>query len=338
MEIPSAPQQSGLSRTLLGTPFNADEVPFLCDRCRAQIKTGFVGKPLHSALVLSFDSGYYWSTGRRSALEARASALAQCLSANRMSCFVYAVDGRISWDEPPPPLPIEPWFSSNSGVVRPFNVQDIGAIHANDKDRASREYSKAHGKALAIGPDWQWTLTGLGDSDNEAARIVLQRCGYVTHSPCRVAAIADSLVGGHSLLESVPRSLPAKPLLQPVTGPDYALTGPQLRTSEIPFVCDQCREQIDRQLRDKPSHTAVAISLSGSFWMTWGRATAEEARTRVLGWCIGERQTMCFVYAVDGKVVWKEAPLDVPPVPWFSHAGERERARHLFRHGATIHR
>jgi hypothetical protein len=35
---------------------------------------------------------------------------------------------------------------------------------------------------------------------------------------------------------------------------------------------------------------------------------------------------MCFVYAVDGKVVWKEAPLDVPTAPWFSHAGERPLA------------
>jgi hypothetical protein len=325
VEISSAPQQSGLSRTLLGTPFDADEVPFLCDRCRVQIKTEFVGKPLHSALVVSFDSGYYWSTGRRTALEARASALAQCLSAHRMSCFVYAVDGRISWDEPPPPLPIEPWFSLN-GAVRPFNVQDIGAIHVNDRDRASREYREFHGKALAIGPDWQWTLTGLGDSGNEAARIVLQRCGYMTHSPCRVAAIADSLVGDRSLLDSVPRSIPARPLSQTVTGPDYALTGPQLRTSEIPFVCDQCRVQIDQQLRDKPSHTALAISLSGGFWTTWGRASAEEARTRVLGWCIGAKQTVCFVYAVDGKVVWKEAPLDVPPAPWFTHAGEKPLA------------
>jgi hypothetical protein len=240
-----------------------------------------------------------------------------------MSCFVYAVDGRISWDEPPPPLPIEPWFSSNSGAARPFNVQDIGAIHASDRDRASREYREFHGKAPAIGPDWQWTLTGLGDSDNEAARIVLQRCGYLTHSPCRVAAIADSLVGDRSLLDSVPRSIPARPLSQTVTGPDYALTGPQLRTSEIPFVCDQCREQIDQQLSGKPGHTALAISLSGGFWTTWGRASAEEARTRVLGWCLGAKQTMCFVYAVDGKVVWKEAPLDVPPAPWFSHAGEK---------------
>jgi hypothetical protein len=100
------------------------------------------------------------------------------------------------------------------------------------------------------------------------------------------------------------------------------LTGPPLRAGEIPFVCDQCREQIAKELEGKASHTALAISLSGRFWTTWGRASAEEARTRVLGWCLGAGQSMCFVYAVDGQVVWKEAPLDMPPQPWFSHAGE----------------
>jgi hypothetical protein len=323
VEISSAPQQSGLSRTLLGAPFNADEVPFLCDQCRERIKAGFAGKPLHSALVLSLDGGYFWSTAQRTALEARAGALAQCLSANRQGCFVYAIDGRITWDEPPPPLPIEPWFSSSSGAARPLNIPDIGAIHATDRDRVVRLYREFHGKALAVGPDWQWTLTGRADSDNEAARIVLQRCGYITHSPCRVVAIADSLVVDRNLLDSVPRSIPARPLSQNVTGPDYALTGPNLRSSEIPFVCDHCREQIEQELNAKPGHTALAISLSGGFWTTWGRGGAEEARTRVLGACLRASQTMCFVYAVDGKVVWKEAPLDVPPAPWFSHANEK---------------
>jgi hypothetical protein len=141
-----------------------------------------------------------------------------------------------------------------------------------------------------------------------------------------VVAIANSLVVERNLLDSVPRSIPARPLSQNVTGPDYTLTGPQLRSSEIPFVCDHCREQIEQELSAKPGHTALAISLSGGFWTTWGRGSAEEARTRVLGSCIGAKQLMCFVYAVDGKVVWKEAPLDVPPAPWFSHASEKPLA------------
>ena len=326
VEISPTPQQTVLARTLLGMPFNPDEVPFLCDQCRAQIRAGFVGKPLHSALVLSFDGGYYWSTGRHSALEARAGALAQCLNANRLSCFVYAIDGRISWDEPPPPLPIEPWLSANASAARPLNIQEIGAIHATDRDRATRLYQEYHGKALAVGPDWQWTMTGRADGDNEAARVVLQRCGYITHSPCRVVAMGDSFVVDHTLVESVPRSLPARPLSQIVTGPDYALTGPQLRSNEIPFVCDHCRKQIEQEMSTRSGHTALAISLSGGYWTTWGRGSAEEARTRALGPCLGASQSMCFVYAVDGKVVWKEAPLDVPPAPWFSHAGEKPLA------------
>lgn len=326
VEVALTPQQSGLSRTLLGTPFNASEVPFLCDQCREQIRTSFVGQSLHSALVLSFDGGSYWSTGRRTALEARASALAQCLIANRQACFVYAIDGRISWDEPPPPLPIEPWFSSNPAAARPFNIQEIGAIRPDDRERAARLYREFHGKALAVGADWQWTMTGRANSDKEAARVALQRCAYITHSPCRVAAIADSLIADHNVLDAVPRSIPAAPLSQAVTGPDYALTGPELRLDQIPFVCDLCREQIKQNLSSKPDHTALAISFSGRYWTTWGRASAEEARTRVLGGCLGASQSMCFVYAVDGKIVWKEAPLDIPPAPWFTHAGERPLA------------
>ena len=106
----------------------------------------------------------------------------------------------------------------------------------------------------------------------------------------------------------------------------YALTGPQLRSNEIPFVCDQCRKQVEQEMSTRPGHTALAISLSGGYWTTWGRGSAEEARTRALGPCLGASQSMCFVYAVDGKVVWKEAPLDVPPVPWFSHTGEKPLA------------
>jgi hypothetical protein len=323
VDISPTLQQSVLARTLLGTPFNADEVPFLCDQCRAQIKTGFVGKPLHSALALSLDGSYYWSTARPTALDARASALAQCLDANRQGCFVYAIDGRVTWDEPPPPLPVEPWFSTNATAAWPLNIQEIGAIHETIRDRAARSYREFHGKALAVGPDWQWTLTGRADSDNEAARIVLQRCGYITHSPCRVVAIGNSFVVERALLDPVPRSLPARPLSQNVTGPDYVLTGPQLRSGEVPFVCDQCREQIAQELSAKSGHTALAISLSGGYWTTGDRGSAEEARTRVLGDCIGAGQTMCFVYAVDGQVVWREGPLDVPSAPWFSHAGEK---------------
>jgi hypothetical protein len=120
-----------------------------------------------------------------------------------------------------------------------------------------------------------------------------------------------------------PRSIRARPLSLAVWGPDYALAGPDLKLDEIPFVCDLCREEIKQSLGAKPDHTALAVSLTGRYWTTWGRASAEEARTRVLGQCLGAVQPMCFVYAVDGKVVWKEAPLDVPPAPWFSHAGEK---------------
>jgi hypothetical protein len=210
-----------------------------------------------------------------------------------------------------------------SAANRPFNAWDIGAIHVNDRDKAARLYKQFNGKALAVGPNWQWSMTGRADSSTEAARIVLQRCGYLTHSPCRVAAINDALVLDSNLLDAVPRSIPAKQLDLKVTGPDYSLAGPDLQIDHIPFISDQTRALIHRDLDGRSGHTAVAISLWGKSWTTWGRGSAEEARTNVLGRCLGSNQSTCIVYAVDGQVIWKEPPLDVPPAPWFNHANDR---------------
>ena len=220
VEISPSPSSSTVPRTLFGSPFVAAEVPFLCDKCRDEIERLFKGQDRHSALVLSYDGGYFWSTEQQTALEARAKSLLKCLEANRQGCFVYAVDERIYWDEPPP-LPMEPWFKLDPETIRPLDFQQIGAIADGDRKRAAEFYLKFHGKALAVGPDWQWTLTGRADNYHEAARVVLQRCAYITHAPCRVMAIGDLLVVGQDLLNSVPRTIPAIPMQATVSGPDY---------------------------------------------------------------------------------------------------------------------
>ena len=323
VEISPSPSSSTVPRTLFGAPFVAAEVPFLCDKCRDEIQRLFKGQDRHSALVLSLDGWHYWSTQQRTALEARAKSLLQCLEANRLGCFVYAVDERIYWDEPPPPLPLEPWFKLDPETTRPLDFQKIGAIADGDRKRVEEFYRQLPGKALAVGPDWQWTMTRSGDNYHEAARVVLQRCAYITHAPCRVMALGDSLVVGQDLLNSVPRTIPAMPTQAAVSGPDYSLTGPEMRVADIPFVCDDCRYDIEKALANKPPHTAIVVSLYGGSFYSWGQGSAEIARTRALGNCLGARQTACMVFAVDGKLVWKENPPDLPPLAWFSHENDK---------------
>ena len=96
-----------------------------------------------------------------------------------------------------------------------------------------------------------------------------------------------------------------------------------MRVADIPFVCDDCRNDIEKALANKPPHTAIVVSLYGGSFYSWGQGSAEIARTRALGSCLGALQTACMVFAVDGKLVWKENPPDLPPLAWFSHGNDK---------------
>jgi adenylate cyclase len=312
-------------RTLVGMPFNAADAPFLCDRCRGDLDKGVTGKPGHSAVVLSLDGGSFWSFGKTTTVEARKLALAQCLDARRLDCFVYAIDGVITWAEPPPPLPMKPWFKRDPQTEQPIDFQKLPNVYDGDKPRIAQLYSRFQGKALAVGPLRQWAMTGRADSDEEAARIVLERCGYVTHLPCRVITLGNSLVVPLASLETWPTATPAMPSSINATGPVYAPSGPAVLPGDIPFICDDCRERVGKALGEQRLHTAVVISLAGGFWIVGDRGTAEEARTVALGQCLAADPLMCFVYALDGQTVWKEAALPMPAAPWFTHDAQIEQ-------------
>ena len=306
-------------QTRVGTPFNAADAPFTCDKCREDLGKGLTGKPGHSAVVLSLDGFTHWSFGKMTTAEARKIALAQCLNAKRLDCFVYAIDGVITWAEPSPPLPIKPWFKRDPQTEQPIDFQKLPNIYDGDKDRLAQLYTRFQGKALAVGPFRQWAISGRGDSDEEASRIALERCGYITHLPCRVIALDNSLVVPLASLEAWPTAAPAMPGAKDATGPIYSPSGPVVVSGEIPFICDDCRELVSKALSEHKLHTAVVISRDGGFWWSTDRGTAEEARTLALGQCLGSQSSTCFVYAIDGRMVWKEAAVPMPPPPWFTH-------------------
>jgi hypothetical protein len=312
-------------RTRVGMPFNAADAPFMCDKCREDLGNGIAGKPGHSAVVLSFDGGSFWSFGKATTAEARKIALAQCLNAGRLACFVYAIDGQITWAEPSPPLPIKPWFKRDPQIEQPIDFQKVPNIYDGDRPRIAQLYSRIKGKAVAVGPFLQWTITGKADSDEEAARVVLERCAHVTHVPCRVIALGNSLVVPLTSLEAWPTAAPAMPSAINATGPVYAPSGPVVLPSEIPFICDDCRDQVGKALSEERLHTAVVISLAGGFWIVGGCGTAEEARTVALGRCLGSDSLTCFVYALDGQMVWEDNAPPMPTTPWFTHDATIER-------------
>ena len=309
-------------RTLLGARFVAAEVPFVCDECREKIGRALNGQPNHTALAISWDGLYYWALNRSTAAEARLSALAQCLDAKRRACFVYAVDNQIVWSEPPPSVPVKPWFDPRTKLPVEFDeFSKIPNFLPEQKQRMAEFYPMQNdSRALVLGDMLQWSMTGGVQTDEEAARTALERCGYITHSPCRVIAIGNSFVVPPASFSINTVAAPAfAPSSSSSTGPVYSLTGPPFLPGNIPFICDECRDQITKGLYDRPMHSAVAISLEGRFWYVWGRDSAEQARTIVLGNCIGANQRMCFVFAVDGQLVSTEKSPPLPATPWFTN-------------------
>jgi class 3 adenylate cyclase len=318
------PSHDAKLRTLLGTRFVAAEAPFVCDECRAEIGKALGSQPDHTALALSLDGGYFWALNQGSVADARKIALGRCLDAKRLACFVYAVDNQIVWSEPPPSLPVKPWFVRDARTEQPLDFDKIPTLFAEDKQRLAQLYLKFHGKALALGPLRQWALTGNAKTDEEAARVALERCGYIAHSPCSVIAIDDVFVTPPASFRADPTA-PALPAPQSATGPVYSLQGPPFVPGNIPFICDDCRERTAKALKDQPEHSAVVISFDGGFWYTWGRDSAEAARTVVLGNCLAAGQTMCVVYAVDAQLVAGEMTPPLPAVPWFTHDPQTEK-------------
>jgi hypothetical protein len=261
---------------------------------------------------------------KRTLRDARRSALGQCLDAKKLACFVYAVDNQIVWSEPPPSLPVKPWFVRDPKTEEPLDFDKIPIVSAEGKQRIAQQYGKAHGKALALGALRQWALTGNAKTDEEAARIALELCGYITHSPCRVIAINNTFVIPPKSFR-IDATAPSFAPSASATGPTHSLRGPAFVPENIPFICDECRERTAKGLKDQPEHSAVVISFDGGFWYTWGEDNAEAARTIALGNCLGAGQTMCIVYAIDGQLVSGGITAALPAMPWFTHDAQVEK-------------
>jgi hypothetical protein len=301
--------------SMLGTRFIAEETPFICDKCRSELRAALKKPRRHSAVAISLDGGYYSSNGAESGNEARGFVLGSCLGARRLDCIVYEVDGKIVWDEPRPILPPKPWIHRDAQVESPLDFLKISGLNASDRTRLIELKKKTPKMAFALGTLGQWSIANTGETDEENARLALEQCSFSTHSTCQIAAVNDSLL--------------ISPFQQmsftPVILKTRIQTGLALDPSQIPFVSDHGRARIRDGIANQTQHTAVAISFGGGYWWSTNRKSEEEARTDALGQCLASNPLMCFVYAIDGQVVWNEQQPALPPRPWFVRDPKSEK-------------
>jgi hypothetical protein len=112
-------------------------------------------------------------------------------------CIVYAVDGQLVSKEVAP-LPALPWFTHDPQIEKPVDVHAIPDLPSSAKEVIRTVYMKANSpKAIAAGHGSWAQAFGVKiqlRSESEAARIALERCGFVTQAPCRIVAINGNSV------------------------------------------------------------------------------------------------------------------------------------------------
>jgi class 3 adenylate cyclase len=189
------------SPSLVGSPLAPGNIPFICDECR-ELAAKSQNIP-HSALAISL-SGTFWSVSSQdSAEKAQTLALENCNAVsrnNKYKCFVYAIDGQLVWQEKLPPLPERPWFTHDPQVERPLRIQAITNLLESQKEELQSLYSVASSpKAIAVGHGVWGMASSFGHqplyrTEIEAARIALERCGFIRQAPCQIIAINDGSV------------------------------------------------------------------------------------------------------------------------------------------------
>ena len=109
-------------------------------------------------------------------------------------CFVYAVDGKVVWKEAPLDVPPAPWF--NHTGEKPLNVSDP-IFSERVRTYIEKFYSPVSGpKAIACGEGgyYAYAYGAQVKSENEAARLALERCGFLVQATCRVIAVNENIV------------------------------------------------------------------------------------------------------------------------------------------------
>lgn len=103
-----------------------------------------------------------------------------------------------------------------------------------------------------------------------------------------------------------------------------SMKGRAFRSDEVPFICDDCRKQLQVSYVTEKGHRALAITVFGETGIATGMKTPQAAKEAALANCRQKAPHQCEIYAVDGHVVWDHPRPVLPARPWIpENAGKR---------------
>lgn len=255
--------------------FIAEQVPFLREDNRNDIKDSYVPARDHKALAIN-RYGYGFAVAELSEAVARDKALAACKGATNEDCEIYAVGDSMVWPHPLPAMPPQPWLREVAGGGEPFDPDRLPFVRASDRALIESFSERPLPRALSINDDGLIGMSWGGAGRLDPVRRSLEFCGDRAGVPCLLAAVDDRFAF------PFPEGVVIEGLFRPDS--DVALTPPQ-------------RDQV-MAVYAGPDWRAVAVG-TGGIGATVGRASQREAVDSALAEC-SRAAPDCRILAING--------------------------------------
>ena len=177
----------------------AEEIPFISERDRSDVRALYLLAPDHKALAISYNR-MGMITGQADVETAKNGAVDNCrrvLEADKVggTCDLYAVGNMVVYQRGHPPMPTPPWFRTDPSIARPFNSKDVPLVSDEVRLLMEQNYlGRRKPKAVALSPRSHVFRYFGQSSQDDAARRALELCGDVDGLPCMIIAVDDEFV------------------------------------------------------------------------------------------------------------------------------------------------
>lgn len=203
---------------------------------------------------------------------------------------VASVMARLAVPPAPPAVPPAP------PAARPFEVSSVPFLSSKAKQSVGRYADLPGPKALAISQHGHYAYFSSKSSprtEEDARRNALEYCQYLAKSPCMIYALGDAVV--------------ADPKGRFAATPVEIQGSGRFDPTRVPFVSSRTREVGMSNYAKNPGSKAVALTPTGQWATSWGKASVEDARDAALERC-EERNGKgeCMIFAVDETVVFDD--------------------------------
>jgi hypothetical protein len=183
----------------------------------------------------------------------------------------------------------------SSSLAEGLDVNAIPYVSERTRDRIAAYYDGAEDTSrimIAVGSTGNWG--GLRrwrkGSDDDMRRNALQKCEHYAGEPCVL------VVENGKLTMDENGDFP---------DPEPALSYPSsFKPDEVPFISERAIQDHMWRYYSADRNRAVALTRNGRFSWVTQRSTPERAAEDALKKCQGERKRPCFVYAINGDVVF----------------------------------